>query len=114
MKKAYQRVQKDDVAKQHEALRGIIGLVCFMLELLSKAESQEHISSTTLEWPQKLLDDVAVQAQFYEVYKPTKRQGADADQKKNFEQAQNHWRELERSSLKLYRIGTTSSSYAVN
>src|SRR6266704_3491352 len=56
LKKAYERVKKEGTPL--DKIRGAIGLVCFMLELLDIAERQGRTSSPiNLKWAQELLGD---------------------------------------------------------
>lgn len=121
LKKAYERVKKEGTPL--DRLRGAIGLVGFMLELLDIAERQGRTSSPiNLQWAQELLDDAAVQNWFKEVYAPPsqipatlKNSSTENQEEMNLQQAKDYWETLwedldpnKPRKLTLYRVGTTS------
>ncbi len=121
LKKAYERVKKEGTPL--DKIRGAIGLVCFMLELLDIAERQGRTSSPiNLKWAQELLGDAAVQNWFKEVYAPPsqipatlKNSPTENQEETNLELAKDYWKTLWKDlepnkprKLTLYRVGTTS------
>jgi len=122
LKQAYQRVQEDGTTLDN--LRGAIGLVCFMLELLDAAEKQKQDQAPSLDWPNELLKDSAVRDWFKKVYAPQSQKPAaiqnsltKKQEEENLKQAVEHWKELNLKDplgpdipdpLVLYRVGTTS------
>jgi serine/threonine protein kinase len=115
LRKAYQRLSKDNVTGNVEKLLGAIGLICLTLELLKVAEQQcQGTSVPELSWPQTLLKEPAVLYWFKQIYAPEvglathPSNPMKQQEEANLKLAKEYWQHMDFGSLELHRVGTTS------